>query len=283
MKQKVFAAAGALVVAVMAAPAAAADKEQRQMMADIRMLQEQAQLLQNALASVTEALKAVNARMDSRFDEQTTMTRKALADQKVVIDAISHDLGAVREKLDDNTTRVGTLSQEVDALRQLVQQGSLSRPSVPDAVDTAAAAAPPPDSPAAPPSAPALGTSPRSSWDAAYGDYTLGQYELAVAGFEAYIRNFPKSDLADDAQVYIGNSYLNAGQNEKAVAAYDLAIRTYPSGNAIPEAYYRKGLALQNLKQSDAARDAFQTVIQKYPESTAATLASQRLTDLKKP
>ena len=43
-----------------------------------------------------------------------------------------------------------------------------------------------------------------------------------------YIKSFPKSDHADDAQVYIGNRYLQDGKNDKAVEAYDLAIRTYP-------------------------------------------------------
>src|SRR5262245_3872079 len=123
MKHRLFVAALSLSIATSSAvPAFAADKETRQMMADIRMLQEQAQQLQNLLASLGEALKAVNARMDSRFDEQTNTSRKAFADQKVVIDNISHDLSAVREKADDNAVRVGSLAQELDALRQLVQQ-----------------------------------------------------------------------------------------------------------------------------------------------------------------
>ena len=62
-----------LLVAAAAAPAQAADKETRQMMADIRILQEQSQQLQNLLASMTEAIKAVNA----RIDEQTGASRKS--------------------------------------------------------------------------------------------------------------------------------------------------------------------------------------------------------------
>ena len=88
----------------------------------------------------------------------------------------------------------------------------------------------------------------------AYSNYTSGLWDLTIDGFNAFIRSFPKSDMADDAQVYIGNAYLQDGKNDKAVEAYDLAIRTYPSGNAIPEAYYKKGLALKNLKQIDLAR-----------------------------
>src|SRR3954470_23935408 len=83
----------------------AADKETRQMMADIRILQEQAQQLQNLLAPMADAIKAVN----SRIDEQTGTNRKLVADQKVIIDTLANDVRVVREKVDDNNVRVGSL------------------------------------------------------------------------------------------------------------------------------------------------------------------------------
>ena len=117
------------LAAVIARPAYAANKEHQQLMADIRMLQEQAQQLQNLIGSLNatlgEALRAVNARLD----EQTNTTRKAFADQKLVIDALTSDLRVVREKVDDNNVRIGSMSQEVDALRQSLQQQNAARSS----------------------------------------------------------------------------------------------------------------------------------------------------------
>src|SRR3954452_5392154 len=103
-------------VGAAAAPATAADRETRQMMADIRILQEQSQQLQNLLVALNESIKAVNV----RIDEQTSSTRKSFADQKLVIDTLTGDLRVVREKVDDSNVRVGSLSQELDALRQSV-------------------------------------------------------------------------------------------------------------------------------------------------------------------
>ena len=77
-------------------PARAADKETRQMMADIRILQEQSQQLQNLLAALNESIKAVNV----RIEEQTNSTRKSFADQKLVIDTLTGDLRVVREKVE---------------------------------------------------------------------------------------------------------------------------------------------------------------------------------------
>src|SRR5262249_53773123 len=106
------------LMSVLAGPAFAANKEHQQLMADIRILQEQSQQLQNLIGSLAEALKAVNARLD----DQTNANRKAFADQKLIIDALSSDLRIVREKVDDTNVRVGSVSQEVDALRQAIQQ-----------------------------------------------------------------------------------------------------------------------------------------------------------------
>jgi TolA-binding protein len=263
-----------------ASPASAANKEHQQLMADLRMLQEQSQLLQNLIGSVTEALKAVN----TRLDQQAETTRKAFADQKLVIDNLSNDVRIVREKLDDSNVRIGSLTQEVDSLRQSMQQVG-SRPTASsDAPDSAPAGTVPggaPPTTAAP--SPSVNVSPKQLFDSAMGDYYAGQYDLAIVGFSEYIRSFPKSDLADDAQVNICLAYSQAGKNDKAVEACDLAIRTYPNGDKIPDAYYRKGIALQSLRDINGAREAWEHVVKTNPDSDAGRLAKQRLEQIKRP
>src|SRR5690242_18552233 len=266
------------------APAAAADKETRQMMADIRILQEQSQQLQNQIsaliATLNESIKAVNARME----EQTNANRKSMADQKLVIDTISNDLRVLREKVDDNSVRVGSLGQEIDALRQSVsaigtRPAGLETPPG----DPAAAGAAPTD-PAAPPvaGAAAVGTSPKKLLDGALADYFAGQYDLAALGFESYVRTFPQSPEAPEAQLRAGNSYLQTAKNDKAVDAYDVVIRTYPKSSSVAEAYLKKGQALMNLKQYDRAREAWDYVVKNFPPDNASvSIAQQRLIDLK--
>ena len=273
-----------LLALTLAVPAAAQSREQRQMMADLRMLQEQNQTLQNVLTSIGEAIKAVN----TRIDEQAKVTGKAMADQKLTIDNLTNTVREIREKLDDNNVRLGSLNQEVEALRQGLQQLN-ARPVSPDTT----ASEPGPGGatagndggavpPAAPPSA-GLGTSPQKLYDEAWADYTLGQWDLAISGFEAVIKFFPRSERAADAQVYIGHSYLQTNKNEKAIEAYDLAIRNYPGAPALPEAYYKKGIALRALKRPDEARAAFEYLVKTYPESSAASLAKQGLAQLGPP
>jgi TolA-binding protein len=266
------------------APAAAADKETRQMMADIRILQEQSQQLQNQIsaliATLNESIKAVNARME----EQTNANRKSMADQKLVIDTISNDLRVLREKVDDNSVRVGSLGQEIDALRQSVSAIGTRGAAVETAAGDPAATGAAPTDPAAPPvaGAAAVGTSPKKLLDGALADYFAGQYDLAALGFESYVRTFPQSPEAPEAQLRAGNSYLQTGKNDKAVDAYDVVIRTYPKSSSVAEAYLKKGQALMNLKQYDRAREAFDYVVKNFaPDNASVSIAQQRLIDLK--
>ena len=268
-----------LLSVIVVTPAAAQSREQRQLMADVRILQEQNQVLQNLLGSIVEAIKVV----DTRIDEQVTVSGKVTADQKLLINNLTHTVREIREKMDDHSVRLGSLSQEVDAVRQGLQLLASWAAFDPTTSADQVAGATPGTSNAglpllvAPPPAVAIGTSPQKLYDEAYSDYILAQWDLAIAGFEAVITYFPRAERAADAQVYIGHSYMQAGEDDKAVDAYDVAIRNYPDAPAVPEAYYKKGVALRALKQQEASRVAFEYVVKTYPDSAAASLARQQL------
>jgi tol-pal system protein YbgF len=267
--------AGALLLAA-SGVAPAASKEHQQMMADIRMLQEQTALLRAQLTELRDVLKAVG----TKLDEQAAVSRKAFADQKLLVDTMSNDLRVVREKVDDNNVRVSSLSQELEAVRLAMPQ--------PGAAPVAAGNEPgpvgmPPAGPAGPPpagttTAPAV--SPQRLYDQAWGDYVGAQYNLAIAGFENYIRSFPKSELAGDAQYFIGESYYQQGTYREAVTAYDRGISDYANSKRIPDMYYKRGMALNALGQTDRARESWEFVLKNYPNSEAGRLALQRLNQL---
>jgi TolA-binding protein len=274
-------------------PAAAADKETLQMMADIRMLQEQLQQTQLLIGSLAEAVKSVDTRLTQKVDDQADALRRAFADQKLGLDALSADVRVLREKVDDSSVRLGSVTQEIDALRQTVVSLTYAPPPPALPLDGGAEAAasgasgvgagPAMSLPPPAPAASAAGASPQRMWDSAMADYSAGDLDLAILGFESYVRSFPTSERADDAQVYICASYSLQGALDRAVEACDLAIRTYPNGDAVPDAYYRKGLAERSLQRLDEARRAFEFVVRTYPDSPAAMLSHQRLEEMQRP
>lgn len=283
-------------------PAHAANREHQQLMADIRMLQEQSLQLQLVLASLADTLKTLNGKLD----DQASTSRKQFADQKLLIDNVSGDLRVVRERLDENNTRVGAIGQELTSLRDAVNTlpSQLMPPPAPAVTmipgpNGTMVPAPQPSAPVgapspqtggttttplqnAPvtPSGPAGGLSPQRMFDTAQADYAAGQWPLAISGFEQFIRSFPTSDRADDAQFYIGESFQLDGKFKEAVGAYERVIADYPSGDRVPQALYKRGVALSLLGENDRARESFQQVIRNYPQSEVAVLAKQVLDGL---
>lgn len=279
--------------------AAAANREHQQIVADIRMLQEQTQQLQASLGQLTDVLKTIA----TRLDDQANVTRKAFADQKLVIDGLTGEVRIVREKLDDTNVRLSSLSQEVESLRSAPQPGPAFVPTSPTTppdgsaplagattspdggvnapappAATAAGAAPAGTTPAPPPAAPpAVGMSPTRLYELAQADYAGGQWALAINGFETYLRTFPKTDRADDAQFFIGEAYQLDGKFKESVAAYDKVIADFPGGDRVPDAFYKRGLAYSRLGQNDKARESFEAVIRDFPNAEASRLAKQLL------
>ena len=270
-----------------AGSAAAQSQRERQMMADLRMLQEQTQLLQQQLTAALEQLATALKTINSRIDDQAATTRKSFADQKLSTDQFGGDLRIVRERIDENTVRITSLAQEVEALRLAIPQfpgappvpvdPAAGAPVVPGAPPEAASAAQPA---AAPPVALAPGMTPQRLYNTSLSDFTMGQWALCIDGFNSYLRNFARTDLADDAQWYVGECYQQDGKFAEAIDAYNRVISNYPKGDRVPDAYYKLGIAYTAIKQEDRAREAFETLIKLYPEHDTGRLAKQRLDGL---
>src|SRR5262245_66372530 len=104
----------ALTSPLAARPAEAADKQHLQMMAEIRLLQEQQQQLQQLMGSLQDTLKTLN----TKLDDQATASRKATADQTLAVNNIGDTVRTLKEKTDETNVRITSVSQEIDALRQ---------------------------------------------------------------------------------------------------------------------------------------------------------------------
>jgi tol-pal system protein YbgF len=260
----------AALIAGSIAPAEAADKEHQLLMAEIRMLQENQQQVRQVLDSLTETLKALNARLDT----DAGRVQKSFADQKLLVEGVAETSRILREKADETNVRLSTMTQELQSLRQTVSL--MPAPTQPAPAQPGDA---PPGDPAVPPTGLTTPSniSPTQMWDRVYAVYTAGQFDLAVEGFQSYIRTFPTSPQADDAQLYIGHSLYSAGKYTDAVAALQKVITGYPQTDSVPAAYYKLGLSYEALKQLDPARRAFEMVVKNHPTSSEATLAKQAL------
>ena len=258
----------------------AQNRERQQIMADLRMLHEQTMRLQLQIATLDESLQ----QLTSQLAAQAEATVRAFADQRLLVDGVAGDVRILREKLDDTNVRISSMSQEVEALRVAIPPMSVPMTQMLIDPETGLPIGPAPEGVAPPAVAPVNpGISPRRMYDTAWADYTNGQWVLAVEGFEAYLKTFPRSELADDAQFYIGQTHFADGQFREAVSAFEQVLLNYPDGDVVPEASYKRGLTLDQLGETDRARQAFELVATNFPDSTMATLAQQALDRLSQP
>jgi tol-pal system protein YbgF len=270
------------VLALAAAPAAQ-NREHQQQAAELRILQEQQQQLSLALAQLADAIKAINGRLD----EAAAQNRKGFADQELSTRGLAGDLSAIRERTQETDTRIRTLRDEIDAIRNtltnlpsLVSQAAPPPPVDgvvdPNAAPPAVGQAPVVQAPA-PTTTPAAGLSPARMLDSARTDYFSGDWSLALSGFEALLRTFPRSEAAGEAQFYIGETYYAQNKWREAIDAYGLVLQNHRNSSMVPAAYFKRGRAYAQMNQVDAARASWEAVIKAFPESDDARLAKQDL------
>ena len=278
---RVTGAALLVLLAITVSPAsAAANKEHLQLLAEIRMLQEQQQQLQGLLGALQDTLKVVS----TKLDESAAASRKAMADQTLATTNIGDNVRILREKTDDTNVRISTMSQELEALRQTIASQPAPQPVAPAAPagTDPALGTPTPQPP--PVAAPPPGASPQRMYQTSLDDYMAGRYTLAIQGFEGFIQMYPKAPQAGAAMYNIGMSYYSDRPPKwpEARDAFLKVINDFAQtpGSTVPDAYYKLGQVYEAMNQLDNAKKAWEAAVQKFPgpPSTLSSQALQRLT-----
>jgi len=125
------------------------------------------------------------------------------------------------------------------------------------------------------PSGPAV--PPRDLYQQAYSDFARKNYDLSIQGFQEYLRLYRDTDLADNAQYWIGECLQAQGKYEDAVAAFNALLRDFTDSDKIPDARYKKGVALEALGRRSQAILEYRFVVERFPNSQAARLAREKL------
>ena len=106
------------------------------------------------------------------------------------------------------------------------------------------------------------------------------RYAEAAAGFEKFLADFPTSPLADNAQYWLAETHYVRGQYAEALPAFRKVLEKYPQSAKLPDALLKVGYCQIELGDRNAARASLQEVMRQFPDTTAARLASQRLSSL---
>jgi tol-pal system protein YbgF len=115
-----------------------------------------------------------------------------------------------------------------------------------------------------------------------YARFNTGDYAKAKDEFSEFLARSPESDLADDAQYWIGECYFSQKDYRRAILEFRKVIDQYPFGNRVPHAFLKVGLSYLALGDRERASESLETVVQAFPKSEVATVAQGTLDEIKK-
>lgn len=107
--------------------------------------------------------------------------------------------------------------------------------------------------------------------------FDQGDSDTAKKHFQEFIKRFPQSERADNAQFWIGELYYREKWYEKAILEYQNVIEKYPKGNKVPAALLKQGLAFQNIGDKANSRLILEDLIKKFPKSNEAKIAREKM------
>jgi tol-pal system protein YbgF len=166
------------------------------------------------------------------------------------------EVGGVKEQISLTNQRIDRLSGQLADLRKLIENL--------------------PKTPAFEKITPG---NPDQLFAAAYADYSRGNYDLAISEFRQYVETYPTTEMADNAQYWIGESLFAKKQYNEAITEFDKVSTLFPKGDKVPASRFKKGLALRELGDEEGAKAEFTAITKLFPRSNEAQLARQQLTE----
>jgi tol-pal system protein YbgF len=202
------------------------------------------------------------------------------------LDTMSTQVQGVSDNLEEIKSRMGKLNQQLVDLQNTVQSlDAKISGNAPATTGAGPTSAPPPSGGGFAPSgggAPTGGPAP--SADTLYSnglrDITSGKYDLARSEFQDYLKYYGDTDLASNAQFYLGEIAYSQRNYDQAVNEYDRVLTNYPKSFKLAPARLKKGMALIEQGQKPAGVRELREVVKRYPGTEEERRARAKLKEL---
>jgi tol-pal system protein YbgF len=226
--------------------------------------------------------------------------RSNLADTRANLQQMQRDLSALKERVDETRVQVGRqigqtsregdqrvknlearlakLEEDLKTQAELLKAREEALKQLRDTMEAQQKIVPPSDGLAE--GAAAESDAIKRDYEAAWRTLDKKDYKAAIVRFKEFIKKYPKSTLAGNAQYWIGESHYALREFDLAIIEFDAVRRRYPQGEKVPAALLKQGFAFAELGEKVNARLILQEVVEKYPQSAEAVRARQRLKSL---
>jgi tol-pal system protein YbgF len=203
------------------------------------------------------------------------------------LDTMSTQVQGLSDNLEEIKSRLGKLNQQLVDLQNSVQSidakiSSGAAPATGAGATTTPTAGNVPPATSAPPAAAPSGPAPSADMLYSNGlkDIQSGKYDLARSEFQDYLKHYGKTDLAANAQFYIGEIYYRQKKYQEAISEYDKVINNYPNNFKMAPARLHRATAMIELGQKTSGIRELREITRLFPGSEEDRYARARLKEL---
>jgi len=264
---------------LLSAPAAPAQKKEvLQLQRDVELLSQTVREIQRSVDEkhavlktlVEQSLDAVN-RLNSTMGSLQRAVQDVQAGTASRVDSMATQVQALADNLEEVKVRLGRMTQQLGETQSVVQSLDAKLAGgapVPTGEELAAGG-----SPGGVASADVL-------YASALRDYTTGKFDLARQQFLDYLKAYPETDLASNAEFYLGEMLFAEKKFREAVGQYDRVLENHPKSFKQADARLKKGLALLEAGQRTSGIRELREVVRRHPGSEADRRARAKLREL---
>ncbi len=274
-----------------------ASKETIELQRDVALLQDKVDSMQRdldtKLGELTARLQQIqdnNAKSNSEIQDAVTngvgRQLAPVSGMSSKVDSMGDDVRSLKDALGDLGARLERMDAKITDLKnqmQIIQ----NPPAAPGAAPTtgtpgvtpgngATGAAPGSAAVAGPPA----GMSAEKTYTDARRDLQTGNADLAAQEFQQYLTYYPETELAANAQYYLGEIAFNKADYPGAIKNFDAVLERYPQNPKTADARLMKGMALLRSGQKSRAIQEFRALVDNYPRTDDARKARQQLQQL---
>lgn len=263
-----------------------ASKEMIELQRDVALLQDKVDKMQNDLDTKLGELSAMLQGMSQSTAQANTQLQQALdngigkqlqpvAGLATQVNGVSDDVRSLKDALVDLNARLERMDAKITDVKNQIQILQ-SPPPAPGATGAGASSGAPGQTQSGPPP----GMSLEKTYGDARKDMQTGNTDLAVQEFQEVLQYYPQSELAANAQFYLGQIAYNKGDYQGAIQSFDAVLERYPQNPKTADAHLMKAMALQKSGQRTRAVQEYRSLIQQFPRTDDARQAQLHLRDL---
>lgn len=271
-----------------------ASKEIIELQRDVALLQDKVDTMQRdldtklgELSAMMQQLQDSNAKFNNQIQDAVTngvgRQLAPVAGMSSKVDSMGDDVRSLKDALGDLGARLERMDAKITDLKNQMQiiQNPPAAPgaAAPGAPGTSGATTPTGPGGAAA-SGPPPGMSAEKTYTDARRDLQTGNADLAYQEFQQYLTYYPDTELAANAQYYLGEISYNKNDYSGAVKAFDAVLERYPQNPKTADARLMKGMALLRSGQKSRAIQEFRALVENYPRTDDARKARQQLQQL---